>query len=88
SPRHRRDPPVHVPAHRYETRPHKCLFCDRGFRKHEHLQRHTRTHTKEKPYGCECGLFFTRQDLLQRHRRVSHCLTDAHSGVSGRSRLF
>ncbi|KAK1854539.1 hypothetical protein CCHR01_02815 [Colletotrichum chrysophilum] len=53
-------------------RPHICTFCSRGFRKPEHLQRHIRTHTKEKPYVCECGSSFARRDLLQRHKRLHH----------------
>ncbi|KAK2736968.1 hypothetical protein CKAH01_07655 [Colletotrichum kahawae] len=53
-------------------RPHICSSCTRGFRKPEHLQRHIRTHTKEKPYVCECGSSFARRDLLQRHKRLHH----------------
>ncbi|CCF33533.1 hypothetical protein CH063_05701 [Colletotrichum higginsianum] len=67
------------------SRPHVCSFCDRGFRKSEHLERHRRTHTKEKPYKCECGQAFARQDLLRRHERVSHRhLNGAFSGASAR----
>ncbi|WQF75397.1 Putative Zinc finger C2H2-type [Colletotrichum destructivum] len=70
------------------SRPYVCSFCDRGFRKSEHLQRHRRTHTKEKPYKCECGQAFARQDLLRRHERVSHRhLDDALSGACGTTRL-
>ncbi|KAJ4256902.1 hypothetical protein NW762_008998 [Fusarium torreyae] len=53
-------------------RPHVCPYCDRGFRKLEHLRRHTRIHTKEKPYVCHCGSSFSRRDLLRRHDRLSH----------------
>lgn len=34
--------------------------------------RHERTHTQEKPFTCECGQSFTRQDLLARHAKLSH----------------
>ncbi|KAH7013014.1 hypothetical protein EDB80DRAFT_709225 [Ilyonectria destructans] len=53
-------------------RPHLCTYCDRRFRRPEHLQRHIRTHTKEKPYVCHCGSSFARRDLLRRHERLAH----------------
>ncbi|KAJ5817297.1 hypothetical protein N7447_009530 [Penicillium robsamsonii] len=49
-----------------------CKFCHRGFRRLEHLQRHTRIHTNEKPFSCPCGALFSRKDLLRRHERASH----------------
>ncbi|KAJ6107473.1 hypothetical protein N7523_008796 [Penicillium sp. IBT 18751x] len=49
-----------------------CIHCGRGFRRTEHLERHVRTHTKEKPFICFCGAAFTRRDLLKRHTRISH----------------
>ncbi|KAK5025835.1 hypothetical protein LTR13_010298 [Exophiala sideris] len=51
---------------------HTCDRCGRVFRRSEHLKRHLRTHTKEKPYRCHCGAPFARQDLLKRHIRLSH----------------
>ncbi|KPM40998.1 hypothetical protein AK830_g5555 [Neonectria ditissima] len=58
-------------------RPHLCTYCSRSFRRPEHLQRHTRTHTKEKPYACPCGSSFARRDLLRRHERLVHDPTAA-----------
>ncbi|KAL2029127.1 hypothetical protein VTO58DRAFT_110157 [Aureobasidium pullulans] len=49
-----------------------CPHCGRTFKRTEHLARHVRTHTKEKPFPCECGAAFGRRDLLTRHRRVNH----------------
>ncbi|GAB1731558.1 hypothetical protein NU195Hw_g7019t2 [Hortaea werneckii] len=47
-----------------------CSHCGRAFKRTEHLERHERTHTKERPFACACGVTFTRRDLLRRHRRL------------------
>ncbi|KAL6689841.1 hypothetical protein J3F84DRAFT_391168 [Trichoderma pleuroticola] len=50
-----------------------CHRCNRGFSRQEHLQRHERSHTKEKPFKCSrCPKSFTRKDLLTRHSRLTH----------------
>ncbi|PYH63766.1 C2H2-type zinc finger protein [Aspergillus vadensis CBS 113365] len=58
-----------------------CKICSRTFNRHEHLQRHTRTHTKDKPYICSCGRSFSRKDLLTRHERLSHGLDGRQGAV-------
>ncbi|KAE9380896.1 hypothetical protein N431DRAFT_396177, partial [Stipitochalara longipes BDJ] len=53
----------------------QCPFCPRAFSKHEHLARHLRSHTKEKPFECSiCDKRFGRHDTLLRHVR-SHSAT-------------
>ncbi|UNI22990.1 hypothetical protein JDV02_008832 [Purpureocillium takamizusanense] len=47
-----------------------CKICSRAFNKAEHLARHIRSHTKEKPYQCKvCKKVYTRQDTLLRHSK-------------------
>ncbi|RAH48942.1 C2H2-type zinc finger protein [Aspergillus brunneoviolaceus CBS 621.78] len=60
-----------------------CKICSRTFNRHEHLQRHIRTHTKDKPYICPCGRSFSRKDLLTRHERLSHGLDGRQGAARG-----
>lgn len=50
-----------------------CGVCTRAFARQEHLDRHERSHTKEKPYDCGiCERKFSRRDLLLRHAQKVH----------------
>ncbi|KAL6308834.1 STE like transcription factor-domain-containing protein [Sparassis latifolia] len=45
--------------------------CGRMFKRTEHLKRHLRTHTLERPYQCQrCRKRFSRSDNLNQHYRV------------------
>ncbi|PBK60997.1 STE-domain-containing protein [Armillaria solidipes] len=47
------------------------LSCGRMFKRMEHLKRHLRTHTMERPFVCDkCGKRFSRSDNLGQHLRV------------------
>jgi hypothetical protein len=60
----------------------KIIGCRMGFKREDHLERHTRNHLKEKPYVCwvPCHRAFSRRDNLK-----VHC-TKTHMRHGGRNR--
>lgn len=66
----------------YPQKSHSCPIptCGRLFKRLEHLKRHVRTHTQERPYICpHCNKAFSRSDNLAQHRRT-HERTDGSEG--------
>ncbi|KAF5530239.1 transcription factor TDA9 [Fusarium mexicanum] len=69
--------PENVVSNSSMTRPRgrqrKCTYCERMFTKEEHLKRHERSHTGEKPFECyKCGKSYARRcsDVLYRHSQT------------------
>ncbi len=50
-----------------------CKHCDKRFKRHEHLKRHMKIHTDDRPFICEiegCNRKFSRSDNFRAHRRT------------------
>ncbi|KAK5193436.1 hypothetical protein LTR72_006750 [Exophiala xenobiotica] len=63
----------------------KCQLCDRTYSKTEHLKRHQRSHTKERPYQCPvCKKYFSRSDVLRRHQKNHENLNETAETFSKR----
>ncbi|KAI5949235.1 CAS5 [Candida theae] len=58
---------------------HKCPICNSRFQRPEHVKRHLKSHSSEKPFQCEepnCGKCFNRKDNLKAHLKKIHGLTN------------
>ncbi|KAI0435135.1 STE like transcription factor [Xylaria sp. FL1042] len=68
----------------YPQKSHSCPIptCGRLFKRLEHLKRHVRTHTQERPYICpHCNKAFSRSDNLAQHRRTHDRGEGAETGL-------
>ncbi|KAI3336764.1 STE like transcription factor [Xylariaceae sp. AK1471] len=68
----------------YPQKSHSCPIptCGRLFKRLEHLKRHVRTHTQERPYTCpHCSKAFSRSDNLAQHKRTHDRGDGAEGGL-------
>jgi transcription factor STE12 len=69
----------------YPQKSHSCPIpsCGRLFKRLEHLKRHVRTHTQERPYPCPyCNKAFSRSDNLAQHRRIHEAQQDGQQQLA------
>ena len=75
-----------LPAISQRVKAFSCpLFsCGRLFKRLEHLKRHLRTHTSERPFQCQiCRKRFSRSDNLTQHARIHTRSSDTGAFDSG-----
>jgi len=74
----------------YPQKSHSCPIpaCGRLFKRIEHLKRHVRTHTQERPHVCaDCAKAFSRSDNRAQHRRA-HTTEGEETEEEGSSGIF
>ncbi|PWY70210.1 STE-domain-containing protein [Aspergillus heteromorphus CBS 117.55] len=75
----------------YPQKSHSCPIpsCGRLFKRLEHLKRHVRTHTQERPYPCPyCNKAFSRSDNLAQHRRIHEAQQDGQQPIASHDEDF
>ncbi|QSZ28656.1 hypothetical protein DSL72_003155 [Monilinia vaccinii-corymbosi] len=63
------------PKKKKKVRIFKCIDyppCKLEFTRSEHLARHIRKHTGERPFTCHCNRKFSRMDNLRQHAQTVH----------------
>lgn len=66
---------MHLTKDCLKERPYICevAFCERAFKRYEHLKRHMKMHTGDRPFKCKfpcCNKSFSRSDNLNQHMKT------------------
>lgn len=69
-----------------KERPFICEipFCERAFKRFEHLKRHMKMHTGDRPFKCNfpgCYKSFSRSDNLNQHQKTHGSAINAPSSI-------
>ncbi|KAL4960076.1 uncharacterized protein BDV14DRAFT_211935 [Aspergillus stella-maris] len=66
---------------------YQCHLCAKRYKRKEHLQRHSSSHTSDRPHRCPaCDTTFQRTDVLKRHIRTCPGRDPGYSFRSWRQR--
>ena len=64
---------------------YQCGVCKAEYARSDHLIRHVRAHTNQRPFSCRvCNKGFGRQDLLKRHMTTHSAQTPTRSSTNDR----
>ncbi|KAL3476682.1 hypothetical protein BJX99DRAFT_258232 [Aspergillus californicus] len=74
-------------VNRIEPGDYQCRVCSKRYKRREHLQRHSSSHTSDRPHRCiTCDRSFQRTDVLKRHLRTCISRATDDTGVTTRKR--
>lgn len=74
-PRRKKQTTMHSAEDAKAKKLHNCPLCGSSFHRPEHVKRHLRAHSSEKPFQCDepdCGKRFNRLDNMRAHLRKIH----------------